>query len=561
MTINQAKNLQIFRLVDNESQAKDADKKPVYEEYKDSIGDRIEGTCQWFLEQPNFKDHWLKADSGILLMTADPGCGKSVLAKFLIDELSKADPQAAICYFFFKDPVQTSINQALCALLHQLFSQRPDLLRHAEDECMKEQKALCSNKRKLWSIFQHAIADKHAGQVICILDALDECEDAHRKTLTKYLKEHFPKGDGKLKVLLTSRPYGDVISDFNKLDNLFPRMRIKGEEEQTKISNEITAMIPKRVQDLEQFRGMTIGSLDYITKRLQQIEHRTYLWLHLVFGYLKTAKLTDKTVKEKIIENIPVTFNDAYEKILKKCEDGQSANKIFKILLAAGRTLTIEEMQLAFEIDETSVSLSDIDLEGVNQFARRLRDICGLFISIHIGKVYFIHQTARQFLLRSQGTGSNHETCSYENIFAHSISVREAHLMLAQQCISYIKLRDWKERPPELKKLVQTESKPDGALYTIHETSFHEYASFHWTFHVRFARDEIDEKMANDALKLCDFESSNFFRWFHTEPISPTKTMAVVCYFGMDFVVQHALVKRELDPELCDVHGCLTLTG
>lgn len=145
---------------------------------------------------------------------------------------------------------------------------------------------------------------------------------------------------------------------------------------------------------------MIIGSLDYITKRLQWIEHRMYLWLYLVFGYLKTAKLTDQAFSKEVVENIPVTFNDAYEKILKRCKDSQSAKKIFKTLLAAHRTLTIEETQLAFKTNETSISRSNIDLEDVDQFERRLQDIYGLFISIHIRKVYFIHQSAREFLLK-----------------------------------------------------------------------------------------------------------------------------------------------------------------
>lgn len=560
MTTDQANYLRIFRLVDENSQANDSDPKAVYEEYKDSIEERAEGTCQWFLDQPNFKEHWLEVDSRILLVTADPGCGKSVLAKFLIDcelprHFSQAGRPAAICYFFFKDPVQTDIKQALCALLYQLFNQRPHLLQHAKDECEKEKQDLRSNTTKLWSIFQAAIADKDAGQVICVLDALEECKDAQCKTLTKYLKEHFLKGDGKLKVLLTSRPYAHITSDFNELDDVFPQLRIKGEEESTKISSEISTMIPHRIKQLEKFRNMSIGSLDYITKRLQRIEHRTYLWLYLVFRYLETAKLTDKAFSKEVVENIPVTFNDAYEKILKRCEDGQSAKKIFKILLAAHRTLTIEEIQLAFEIDETSISQSDIDLENLDQFERRLRNICGLFISIHIRKVYFIHQSARELLLKIQGTGLNHKTSSNENVFAHSIPIQEANLMLAQRCVAYIKLRDWKEGPsiPSWTDIALSEL--DAAPPASLETPFPGYAVTYWMDHVRLAEDEIDEKMANDVLELFDAESSRRFFGMKADQDYWPNPMLEISRCGMDFVLKYALEKRELDPDIRDEDG------
>lgn len=85
--------LQLFRLTEST-------KNVTYEWYKDRVEDRVEGTCMWFLEHDYFQE-WLKQESGPLLVSADPGCGKSVLAKYLIDH---ALPRSAtICYFFFKD--------------------------------------------------------------------------------------------------------------------------------------------------------------------------------------------------------------------------------------------------------------------------------------------------------------------------------------------------------------------------------------------------------------------------------------------------------------------------
>ncbi|KAJ5902290.1 hypothetical protein N7495_002818 [Penicillium taxi] len=65
-------------------------------------------------------------------VSADPGCGKSVLAKPIIDGYLALSPAVTICYFFFKDnKEQTHLDQALCSILHQLFDQRPHLLAHA----------------------------------------------------------------------------------------------------------------------------------------------------------------------------------------------------------------------------------------------------------------------------------------------------------------------------------------------------------------------------------------------------------------------------------------------
>lgn len=125
-----------------------------YEWYKNRVENRVPGTCEWFLNHEHFK-HWLEQDSGPLLVSADPGCGKSVLAKYLIDqELPQSARSATVCYFFFKDQDQNRIPQALCALLHQLFSHQPSLIRHAIPEFSKNGRGLINTTASLWNILE-----------------------------------------------------------------------------------------------------------------------------------------------------------------------------------------------------------------------------------------------------------------------------------------------------------------------------------------------------------------------------------------------------------------------
>ncbi|KAL7919066.1 nucleoside phosphorylase domain-containing protein [Trichoderma austrokoningii] len=61
---------QLFRLTASK-------KDTTYEWYKDRVEERVEDTCIWFLKHKHFQK-WLEQESGPLLVTADPGCGKSV---------------------------------------------------------------------------------------------------------------------------------------------------------------------------------------------------------------------------------------------------------------------------------------------------------------------------------------------------------------------------------------------------------------------------------------------------------------------------------------------------
>ena len=64
-----------------------------YESYRTRNPPRVPGTCTWFLEHPKFKVWRSESSSSLLWLSADPGCGKSVLASFLVEELQTTSSQ------------------------------------------------------------------------------------------------------------------------------------------------------------------------------------------------------------------------------------------------------------------------------------------------------------------------------------------------------------------------------------------------------------------------------------------------------------------------------------
>ena len=94
-----------------------------YRDRKNRNPDRIQGTCEWFVAHELFLDWQESKSSRMLWVSADPGCGKSVLAKYLVDSVLATTESRTVCYFFFKDDFedQKSIVSALSCILHQLF--------------------------------------------------------------------------------------------------------------------------------------------------------------------------------------------------------------------------------------------------------------------------------------------------------------------------------------------------------------------------------------------------------------------------------------------------------
>lgn len=101
-----------------------------YRDRKERNPDRVMGTCGWFVAHECFQQWRESPSSSMLLVSADPGCGKSVLAKYLVDSELSTTESRTTCYFFFKDDLedQRSARSALCCLLHQLFEQKDILL-------------------------------------------------------------------------------------------------------------------------------------------------------------------------------------------------------------------------------------------------------------------------------------------------------------------------------------------------------------------------------------------------------------------------------------------------
>lgn len=524
----------------------------------------------WLLKHDHYQE-WLNRESGPLLVTADPGCGKSVLAKYLIDH---ALPRSAtICYFFFKDQDQNTVRQALCALLHQLFSQEPYLIKHAMKQYRNNGEKLTDSTISLWRILHDATKDAQARPVIIVLDALDECAESEFRSLICSVEERFRDGErpgDRLKYLLTCRPYEQIVSRFHALLRAFPNIRIPGEQESETISQEVNCVIDSRLGQLSEEKGCSPEIMSYLKKRMRECSHRTYLWVYLVFDYLENEsfKKTQKGV-ESTIARLPKSVNEAYEQILAKSKNDPMVRKALSIVLAASRPLTVSEMNIAVNVNEQSRSVHSLDLEQQKDFETRLRTWCGLFISIHHDKIYFLHQTAREFLVNLSSPVAA-AVCDLNSTWHHSITPKQAHLVLAEICVLYLDLfnNDEAENCEDYSYCADTDDDQNsqnkyvnndrnwwsGVRNTdpLHFTDSYGllvYSANTWFFH--FYEADIDgyNTIIHTALRICDPALKSYSNWYrllrddpewytYKEPPAPPTALTLASSYGLRSVVK-----------------------
>lgn len=467
--------------------------------------DPVLGTCEWFFADGHFSDWREHRGSGVFWVAAGPGCGKSVLARTLITHdhlkatvttitsensgttITSAD--ATICYYFFKDdpPERAKITTALCAVLHQLFTQKATkhLLKHGLSAFAESGRALAQNFDDLWNLLLKCAIHATTGDIVCVIDALDECNGSDRRILIEKIDQLYADSTStaatNLKFLITSRPYDDIEQSFAPLANRTEYFCFDVDERHEDISRDIGLVIDAQVDTFA--KGFKEADRRKICDHLKLRGTKTYLWLHLTLDIIKRSPSRHSRMKdvEALLKSLPTKVSDAYEKILTRpSEDEQSSNEdddnvrstLLRILLTAARPLTLDEanfaltMALADDEMKTHAALEEERWPG--DFKTTVKNLCGLIISVYDGRLFFIHLTAREFLLTEPD--SQTAPAKWRGRFAN---LDKAHETLSRCCMRYLLLQELSSRSFPLLE-------SDWGQYPLLE-----YAAANWTHHYR----------------------------------------------------------------------------
>ncbi|KAJ5553045.1 hypothetical protein N7494_002423 [Penicillium frequentans] len=544
-----------------------------YENQKSRTPKRVSETGKWFLENDKFLDWRKNKGPDLLWMSAKPGSGKSVLAKTLIDEgLVTLSHQklSAVCYFFFKDisPYQRSALSAMSAILHQLFSAFPSLVKYALLPYKLNGKELLNLFEEMFDILCQAATDPSVGQIVCILDALDECNDDDRSFLIETITNlyHTSKNNSKigdrpkLKFLLTSRPYSHIHSQFDDLIKEAPTIHLSGDRESEKIKDEIDLVIDVKIPKLATERGFDEEATKYLLKELHTVDNRTYLWLSLIMEEIRLSERpANKRELQKIISGLPRSLIDAYDAILRRCRHPDLARQLLHIILAAREPLTVDDMKIATALasDFEYRSYEEIGTERSDAFEMRIKNVCGLLVTIDNGSVFLIHQTAKEFLIKDDFTSHRSDT------WKHSFSPLDSGILLAKICISLLSFTQFSKTPLTID---DSDDEPHNRVSEYaKENPFLEYAAINWVEHCQEAMLDEDPEWVSSMLFLCSVDRPAFRTWYAIYQILGKKhlpwkmtSLNIAAEFGFPYVLASLLESGE-DPNEPDGHGATPL--
>ncbi len=458
----------------------------VYQSYLDSIDSPQDGTGAGVLMHSKFVN-WASGDSGVFILEGIPGSGKSVLSKSLLTELSRWRA-TTVCAFFFKDNGrgQNAATAALCRVLAELFGNEPnfiDIVSAKLDHLLPEE--VRCNLDLLWNVLEEATQNCEPGSVTVVLDGFDECEPDSAMKLCNKLTEYLAGPNPRLKFFITTRP---LVSAPPLLDS--PDVVVLKLEEDPHCLRHISKDIERVV--VSRFDGFALRCIQDPALRRELLdlvrpkEDRTYLYVKLLFDYLD-LKLRDGVPRVPrgwidVFKKLPTTVKEAYLGFLSRVREPQrdDVRRLFQIVVAAARPLTLREVNIALNIrDLPNGSKHGLGLQNENCFRSWILDACKYFLDVYNGRVYFIHQTAKDFLLVGPGKKGPRKPD-----WLGDFSMQSCHTTLAESCVMYLSL------PLRIPSKFKGAKDPRQNVSEYHlwddsEFAFASYAHLFWRSHIR----------------------------------------------------------------------------
>lgn len=155
-------------------------------------------TCKWLLHKSEYHD-WLDGTKlsehhGFLWVKGKPGTGKSTLMKFALAHARKTMKDRIVISFFFNargEDIEKSTIGTYRSLLLQLLERLPALQSVFDSLGLSTSSASTDHRwstESLKMLLEHAIQSLGESQVVCFIDALDECEETQIRDMISFFE-------------------------------------------------------------------------------------------------------------------------------------------------------------------------------------------------------------------------------------------------------------------------------------------------------------------------------------------------------------------------------------
>ncbi|KAF8243678.1 hypothetical protein K440DRAFT_560993, partial [Wilcoxina mikolae CBS 423.85] len=402
------------------------------------ISEEHHGSLEWLWKHPQYLQWSESTTSSLLYIEGKPGSGKSTLAKYFEKNFAKREPKAnssTIAHYFytFRGTVLESTHEnMLRSILYSILKQDESAFYHFQLEFRKYRPSNRSNwpYDSLKTILSSFSNHPSVKPLYLILDAMEESNEHDRRTIIELIcKLCSAENLCNIKVFLASRPIAELKNRIQEHHHVI----IMQDQNKKDISRFADNFLNT---DLRLSGKILRDATDYITEDAQGV----FVWVSLVRSELLTLierGRPDADILE-CLKGLPQELEDFYKYMFGRLEKGlpqdiQDGTNLFLLVLFALRPLTVDELRDALAVShDHNPSYEEFQRHKTGDIARRIEHCGGNFLEIKAdGTVQIMHQTAREFLIRSIPRASN---------LKFKISDEEGHESVTLMCVRYLML-------------------------------------------------------------------------------------------------------------------------
>ena len=503
----------------------------------------LDGSCSWVLEDPAFKNWWTRHDSRLLWIHGDPGKGKTMMMMALISEVSKRveeQPGSNVLAYFFCQNTSKDLNttvSVLRGLIYSLVDQEKNLVRHVRKRYDSAGRQLFEGPNAMYAlrmILSDILRDQSLDKVYLMVDALDECDTKVHELLDCIIRED-SESPSKIKWLTTSRNVPTLTERLGRNHQLHTSLELNSQH----VARAVAEFIKYKVQELTKLKSYPKQLRNWVRKCLRKKSEDTFLWVALVCKELSTV---DQWKVRSLLEKTPVGLMPLYERMLNQVlhqrdkNDIELSRRILCTVTVAKRPLRLKEIAVFAHIsddegdnegdnegddegdDEGDNGGEDEgDVEGTDERKRKhLVGQCGSFLTVRENTVYWVHQSAKDYLSNGKR----------KNIFPSS--QEHEHANTACLCLRIMSNK--------LRKDICNLRTPGFRLSDVKRSSIRDhipfyvqYACLYWVDHLQQAGSTKQETLTmGEDCQVLKFLETHFLHWLETFSLMSKVSEAVL---------------------------------
>ncbi|KAI0162917.1 hypothetical protein BJ166DRAFT_481863 [Pestalotiopsis sp. NC0098] len=353
---------------------------------EETKGGLLEGSYSWILEHDDFIRFRNSPQSRLLWIKGDPGKGKTMLLCGILDRI-KSNSSDSLSYFFCQATSNKLDNavSVLRGLIWDLVRQNPSLSKHVRQKYDIAGKDLfigANAWHDIRDIASAILADSSLNNATIVVDALDECNTDRERLLD------FIVNSPSVKWIVSSRNWLDIEA---KLGSAKHMNRLHLEINEEAVATAVAYYIQSKVNQLGEAKKYDKETKDAVRTYLTHNANGTFLWVALVCQELADEKVRRRSTISKL-KLFPPGLDALYTKMIEKISESDDTEICYEILALMStvyRPIDVEELR------GLNRSIKEFDQDEVQEIIA----LCGSFLTLRENTIYFVHQSAKDFLL------------------------------------------------------------------------------------------------------------------------------------------------------------------